>query len=58
MDDEWVGDVYFLPWLATDAIIDSGTVPADILAQCLEIDNAYVYNEYPEITDRRDIENL
>lgn len=57
-NEDGLGGVDFLPKETADSIIESGSVPDNILKKCLEIENSYVYNEYPEIKTKQDIENL
>lgn len=58
LNTEFMGGVNFLPKHTADTIINSGIVPDDILVKCLKVDNSYVYNEYQEIINEKDIENL
>lgn len=53
-----VGGVKFLPRDMADKMIESGVVPQDILEKCLKIDKSFVYSEYKEIENEKDIENL
>lgn len=53
-----VGGVKFLPRDMADKMIESGVVPQDILEKCLEIDKSFVYSEYKEIENEKDIDNL
>ncbi|HCT91351.1 MAG TPA: hypothetical protein DF613_08220 [Lachnospiraceae bacterium] len=56
--DDHTGGVHFLTREAADKMIAEGTVPQDILEKCLKIDRGYIYNEYPEVINEKDIENL
>lgn len=58
LDEEYTGGVDFLPREKADSIIEAETVPPDILEKCLTIDCTYKYDEYPEIKNEKDIENL
>jgi hypothetical protein len=58
LEEDYTGGVNFLTRDVADKIIATQNVPKDILEQCLEIDREYIYNEYPEICNEKDIQNL
>ena len=57
-DEEGLGGVDFLPREKADAYIALGSTPESILEKCFAIDQAYHYDEYPEIRTEKDVENL
>ena len=57
-NDNETGGVDFLPKETADNIIETGIIPDDILEKCLSVENAYVFNEYPEVKTKQDIDNL
>ena len=57
-EEDNTGGVDFLPREIADDCIDREQTPDVILDQCLAIDNGYMYNAYPEITNEKDIEDL
>lgn len=58
MDNDKKQSVDFLPTEKLFKLIESNTVPEDALQQCINLDNEYVYNPYPEISTEKDIENF
>ena len=58
LKDDYTGGVSFLPRELADRFIADEVTPTDILERCLEIDNAYEFNEYPEIKNQKDIDDL
>ena len=57
-DEEGIGGIDFLPKETADRIVDTGEMPQDIREKCLAVDEGFVYEEYHEIKNERDIENL
>ena len=57
-NEDGVGGVDFLPKETADSIIESGSIPDNILKKCLEIENSYVYDEYAGIKAKQDRESL
>lgn len=57
-NEDGTGGVAFLPREQADKIIAEGTVPNDIMKQCLQIEEEYTFNEYPEIRTLKDIEDF
>lgn len=52
------GGVSFLPREIANRCIDQDYTPTEILEQCLEIENNYIYDAYPVIRNEKDIEDL
>lgn len=55
-DDD--GCVDFLNKSIIDTFVEKGFQDNELLQKCKDIDNDYTYEEYPEIKDEEDIENL
>ena len=55
-DDD--GCVDFLNKSIIDTFVENGFQDNELLQKCKDIDNDYTYEEYPEINDEEDIENL
>lgn len=57
-EKDGTGGVEFLSREQADKIISDGMVPDDIMKQCMEMEESYTYNEYPEIKTAKDIEDF
>lgn len=58
LDDENAQSMAFLPTDKLYNMVETNTVPADILQKCIDIDRAYTYNPYPEIHTAKDVEDF
>lgn len=50
--------VNYLPAEKISEMIDTDSVPADLLERCIAEDSAFVFNPYPEIQTQKDLETL
>lgn len=50
--------VNFLPTETLFDLVENGLVSEDVLQKCIDLDNNYTYNQYPEILSEKDIEDL
>ena len=56
VDEEFHGCVDFLKEYEQENMEDC--IPKEILEKCIQVDSEYHYNEYPEISNQKDIDDL